>query len=70
MAAKPRPSFLKRQKEMKRKEKAAAKVAMREQKKQAKQEGNDRPSMMATLNEFGEIVEMDDEEADRLDDRA
>lgn len=71
MAAKPRPSFLKRQKEMKRKEKAAAKQALREQKRQSRLDGSEiKGPPMATLNEFGEIVDLDADAVDSMEDGA
>jgi len=58
--ARQRPSFLKRQKEMQRHAKAAAKRARREAKRN--EDSADLDSMMARVNEFGDII--DDVEED------
>ncbi len=60
--ARQRPSFLKRQKEQKRNAKAAAKRARRESKRQEGGAGLD--GMMARVNEFGDIVEIDAPESE------
>lgn len=52
------PSFLKRQKELQRNARAAAKRARRESKRE---QGGGLDSMMARVDEFGHIVEIDDE---------
>jgi len=59
--ARQRPSFLKRQKEMQRHAKAAAKRARREAKRQ--EGASDVDSMMARVNEFGDIVDIADDTA-------
>jgi hypothetical protein len=55
--ARQRPSFLKRQKEQQRHAKAAAKRARREAKKQDG-DGSGQDSMMARVNEFGDIIDI------------
>jgi hypothetical protein len=71
--ARQRPSFLKRQKEQQRHAKAAAKRARREARKQDG-DGGAQDSMMARVNEFGDIIDIgdadsaagsDDEDPDR-----
>lgn len=57
--ARQRPSFLKRQKEQQRHAKAAAKRARREAKKQDGDESG-ADSMMARVDEFGDIVDIED----------
>jgi hypothetical protein len=58
MAAKPRPSFLKRQKEQKRNEKAAAKRELRERKKQARIDGGADPEVDMPGDEFADIADI------------
>lgn len=63
--ARQRPSFLKRQKEQNRIAKATAKREMRRLKKQGKIDGaGEQRSMMAELNDLGEIVEPEVDEAE------
>ena len=72
--ARQRPSFLKRQKEQQRNARAAAKRARREAKRQ--EGGNGLDSMMARVNEFGDIIEVensttpDDENDEEDEERA
>lgn len=65
--ARQRPSFLKRQKEMQRNAKAAAKRARRESRRQ---DGGNFDSMMARVDEFGHIIDVDDEKTEDADEDA